>query len=103
MPARGNPRITIGADASGVDRATRQAQGALGRFGKGVAGESKGIVRSLAGPIAGLTSIAGAAGLLKSSVGDVESLAKGTALLARTTGMDTKTSSEWVSVAKVRG
>src|SRR4051794_20345093 len=81
----------------------RHGGGQLGKATKGLGGSFLALGKSMAGPLAALGSIAGAFSLVKSSVEEVDSLAKGTAMLARTTGMDAKVASEWVQIAKTRG
>lgn len=110
MARGGKPRVYIDGDASGVTRATRQAEASLKRLDRagsrslgGLSKTAKGLNPHLAGAIAGFTSLAGAAALLKDSVKTTEDLAKGTAMISRTTGESTQEASRWVAVAKVRG
>jgi hypothetical protein len=84
-------------------KGSKDADRELGALQRRVKGHALGISKSMLGAAAGFTSVAGAITELKSSVKTVEGLAKGTAMLSRTTGIDNKTSSEWVSVAKTRG
>lgn len=110
MARGGKPRVYIDGDASGVTRAARQAEASLKRLDRagskslgGLSKTAKGLNPHLAGAIAGFTSLAGAAALLKDSVKTTEDLAKGTAMISRTTGESTQEASRWVAVAKVRG
>ena len=110
MARGGKPRVYIEGDASGVTRAARQAEASLKRLDRagskslgGLSKTAKGLNPHLAGAIAGFTSLAGAAALLKDSVKTTEDLAKGTAMISRTTGESTQEASRWVAVAKVRG
>lgn len=106
----GRSRVYLEGDASGVTKAARQAETALKRLDRagsrslgGLSKTAKGLNPHLAGAIAGFTSLAGAAALLKDSVKTTEDLAKGTAMISRTTGESTQEASRWVAVAKVRG
>ena len=110
MARGGKPRVYIEGDASGVTRAARQAEASLKRLDRagskslgGLSKTAKGLNPHLAGAIAGFTSLAGAAALLKDSVKTTEDLAKGTAMISRTTVESTQEASRWVAVAKVRG
>jgi murein DD-endopeptidase MepM/ murein hydrolase activator NlpD len=86
-----------------TEHASRSGSTHMRNLSSGIRTGSFAMVKHLAGPIAAFTSLAGTIATLKKSVDTVETLAKGTGMLSRTTGLDTKTSSEWVSVAKTRG
>ena len=110
MARGGNPRIYMKMDVSDVQRGTRKAEHALkqldragSRSFKGLSASAKGLSPHLVSAVAGFTSLAGAVALVKDAVGTTEDLAKGTALIARTTGESTEEASRWVAVAKVRG
>lgn len=59
--------------------------------------------QSIAKFAAGATALAASAKFIKGATDETTALAKGTMALTRTTGMDTKTASEWVAVLKTRG
>ncbi len=106
--AAGFRRMGSAAEKFGKDASRAGATGSRGldRLGKSAQATSrhlKGMSPGLAGAIGGFTSLAGAAALLKDSVKQTESLAKGTVLLARTTGESTQEASRWVAVARSRG
>lgn len=106
--AAGFRRMGSAAEKFGKDASRAGATGSKGldRLGKSAQATSrhlKGMSPGLAGAIGGFTSLAGAAALLKDSVKQTESLAKGTVLLARTTGESTQEASRWVAVARSRG
>lgn len=110
MARGGNPRIYMKMDVGDVQRGTRKAEAALkhldragSRSLKGLSREARGLSPHLTGAIAGFTSLAGAAALLKDSVDQTMALAKATGQLQRTTGLDVQEASAWVSVAKARG
>jgi len=58
--------------------------------------------QSIAKFAAGAAALGAGAKFIKGAVDETEALAKGTMALTRTTGMDTRTASEWVSVLKTR-
>jgi hypothetical protein len=102
----GNVRVSITGDSSGLARATSRAEGSLGkldRAGKKTGTNLAGAGKKIAGLATGILAIGGGAATLKDAIKTTEDMAKGTAALSRLTGLDTKTASEWVEIAKVRG
>lgn len=112
MP-RGNVRVSITADASGVARETKAAERHLDRFGKGASksfktvGGAAGMLDSRLGKLAKAASAVGVAYLAiaegKEAVSVTTDLAKATIGLNKNLGISVKTASEWAAVAKVRG
>lgn len=85
-------KVYVDADTRGLDRGLAGASKKLGGFGKAALGAA-----------AGFVGVAGAISEVKKSVGVVTTLAKGTAGLARVTGMETREASRWVAVSRARG
>ena len=71
------------------------AEKASGGFG--------GMAKNLAAAAGGAVVVKKGFDFMKGAVGDAQALAKATAGLQRTTGLDAKTASGWVSIAKSRG
>lgn len=99
----GSAAEKFGKDASRAGVTGSRGLDRLGKSAQATGRHLKGMSPGLAGAIGGFTSLAGAAALLKDSVKQTESLAKGTVLLARTTGESTQEASRWVAVARSRG
>ena len=105
MPARGgNVKVRFGADTKDLERGAARAGRAVDSFQRKAArpGLLGAGTKHLLGYAAGITSVAAAAAAAKDAVKFTESLAKSSAALARTTGMDVKTASEWVETARLR-
>lgn len=85
-------KVFIDADTKGLNRGLRGAENSLGKLGKRAVGAA-----------AGFVGVAGAISEVKKSVGVVSTLAKGTAGLARVTGMEVQEASRWVAVTRARG
>jgi hypothetical protein len=77
-------------------------KGGDGVFSK-LRSSAAGSIGPLAGVGAAFASVGGAAAYLEDSVKTTENLALATKKISRETGMDLKTSSEWLSLAKERG
>jgi phage-related protein len=75
---------------------------AAGETGKG-ADSAGGKLKNLAVAAGGLIAVKKGADFMRSAVDASTTLAKSTAQLTRTTGMDTQTASAWVSMARQRG
>jgi hypothetical protein len=82
-----------------LDRAKKSGKGSF----DGVKHSALGSIGPLAGVGAAFGSLSAASGFIKDSVKDTEALAVATKKMSRETGMDLKSSSEWVSLAKERG
>jgi hypothetical protein len=84
-------------------RKLKEADNQAGRFSQNVGHHMSSAAKGFAAAAIGVGSVAEAVHGLKDSVEVTEALAKATAQLSRTTGLDATTASEWVSVTKTRG
>ena len=73
------------------------------RFNKAANSQAKAAGKRIAKAIGGALVVGGAISEAKKSIGLIKELAKGTAALSRTTGMDEKQSSRWISTMRARG
>ena len=93
----------LGSSTKQVKRLEKQVEslkkGSGGAFG-GLKKSAMGSIGPLAGVAGAFAGIGGAVSFLKDSVNATKSLALNTAKLSRETGMDVKSASEWVSLAK---
>ncbi|MEI6446481.1 MAG: hypothetical protein WCO96_01220 [Actinomycetes bacterium] len=103
MAGRGGIRLYITADSKGLNRGLNQAQSSVDRFAKGAGRLSRLGGGGLAGVVGGLTSLGGAAALLKESTTATMDLYKATRRLSTITGMDMQTSNAWINTAQSRG
>lgn len=101
--ARGGMRLNITADTRGLNKGLSQAQGSVDRFARGAGRLSRLGGGGIAGVVTGLTSLGGAAAFVRESVTATNDLYKASKRLGTITGMDVRTSSEWVSLARSRG
>jgi hypothetical protein len=104
MASRGGAlRLSINADSRGFQKGLGTAQHSLDRFAKGAGKLSRLGGGGLAGVVGGLTSIGGAAALVKESTNATMDLYKATKRLSTVTGLDMQSSNAWVNLAKSRG
>ena len=103
MAGRGGIRLYITAESKGLNRGLNQAQSSVDRFAKGAGRLSRLGGGGLAGVVGGLTSLGGAAALLKDSTTATMDLYKATRRLSTVTGMDMQSSNAWINVAQSRG
>jgi hypothetical protein len=95
----GNPRIYLTADAKGVERGTKQAEGYLGTLSKKGTEHFRDLAKGAAAAATAYLGISEA----KSAIGTTEELAKSTLKLNRNLGLGVKVASEWSAVAHTRG